>query len=682
MIPRALALLVLAFLAVPLAAQSPGQASAPSWQASAPEPLYQNPGGRRHIDLSGPWQVLVDPLSAGDRPSFTGLGGVEVFRARPEPRGLAFAEFVFNPAETLQVPADWVRQNPRLDLYEGAVWYLKRFELPAAPDGLRRILHVGAANYRTDVYINGTLVARHEGGFTPFAVDLTRHLKPGSNALVLKVDNRLDSLTVPTRFSDWHNYGGITGAVRLLELPEQRLVTWAIRLADLERREVVAEIEASPEAAGRTLTVSLPEIGESAKATIGPDGRARLVWHTRAGLWSPQQPTLHRVRIAIAGGEATEDVIGLRTIEARGGDIFLNGERIVLRGISAHAVTTRHAGRAVGEEDARQLVGEVKALGANFVRLAHYPHDEAVAREADRQGLLVWSELPVYWAVAFESPQVLENVRRQARAMVERDRNRASIILWSIANETPDTPARLAFLRAIAGEVRQRDPSRLITAALLVDTAKSAPLLARTLAARLLQDPALPTDQRQKLAAWFEKASGTPATPDALAAATKAPVFRIDDPLAEVLDVAALNEYFGWYYASFLARMVPADEERLAAAILALMPEVRFVPPAGKPFVVSEFGADAKAGLPGGAGRMFTEEYQAEVYRRQLAMLAAHEGIDGVSPWVLQDFRSPLRPFPGIQDGYNRKGVIDETGRRKLAFAVLREAYLSGWPQR
>lgn len=681
MILRTLGALLLALVATPLGAQSPGQAVAPAWSASEPEPLYQHPSGRKHVDLSGPWEVLVDPLSAGDRPSFTGLGGVEVFRARAAPTGLAFAEYVFDPASTLQVPSDWVRQDPRLDLYEGAIWYLKRFEMPAVSDGRRRILHVGAANYRTDVYINGTLVARNEGGFTPFAVDLTRHLKPGSNALVLKVDNRLDALSVPTRFSDWHNYGGITGAVRLLELPERRLVTWAVRLADLKRREVVAEIEASPETAGQMITVSLPALGETASARIGPDGRARLVWRTRAGLWSPQHPTLHRLRITIAGGETVEDMIGLRTIEARNGDIFLNGERIVLRGISTHAVTTRHAGRAVGEEDARQLISEVKALGANFVRLAHYPHDEDVAREADRQGVLVWSELPVYWAVAFDNPQVLENVRRQARAIVERDRNRASIILWSIANETPNTPARLAFLREIASEVRSRDPSRLITAALLVDSAKSAPMLARTLVARLLQDPALPDAERQKLAAWFERAGGAPVTPGALAAAAKAPVFRIDDPLAEVLDVAALNEYFGWYYASFLARMVPADEQRLAEAILTLMPEVRFAPPEGKPFVISEFGADAKAGLEGGAGRMFTEEYQAEVYRRQLEMLAGHEGIDGVSPWVLQDFRSPLRPYPGIQDGYNRKGVIDETGRRKQAFEVLREAYLKGWPQ-
>ena len=681
MLARALAALALAFLAAPLTAQSPGQSNVAPWQASVPELLYQHPAGRRHIDLSGPWEVLVDPLSAGDRPSFTGLGGVEVFRARPQPEGLVFAEFVFDPAKTFTVPADWVRQDKALDLYEGTVWYLKRFTLPAEEDDLRRILHVGAANYRTDVYINGTLVARHEGGFTPFAVDLTRHLKPGSNALVLKVDNRLDGLTVPTRFSDWHNYGGITGAVRLLELPEQRLVNWAIRLADLKRREVVLEVEAAPEAAGSFVTASLPGLGESARAVIDASGRARLTWRTRAGLWSPGQPTLHTLRIAIAGGETVEDQIGLRIIEARGGDIFLNGERVILRGISTHAVTTRHPGRAVGPEDARQLIGEVKALGANFVRLAHYPHDEAVAREADRQGILVWSELPVYWAVAFNNPEVLENVRRQARAMVERDRNRASIILWSIANETPNTPARLAFLRDIAAEVRGRDPSRLITAALLVDSSKSAPLLARTLAARLLQDPALPDAERQKLTAWLEKASGAPLNAETLAAAAKAPVFRIDDPLAEVLDVAALNEYFGWYYASFLARMVPADEQRLAAAILSLMPEVRFVPPAGKPFVVSEFGADAKAGLEGGEGRMFTEEYQAEVYRRQLAMLAGHEGIDGVSPWVLQDFRSPLRPYPGVQDGYNRKGVIDETGRRKRAFEVLREAYLKGWPQ-
>lgn len=681
MLLRCFIAIALACQAVAAQAQSPGQVSTVPWQATEPERLYQHPEGRRHLDLSGPWQVLVDPLSAGDRPSFTGLGGVEVYKAQPAPTGLAFAEFVFNAGKTLQVPADWGRQDPRLDLYEGPVWYLKRLDLQP-DDGLARILHVGAANYRTDVYVNGIAVARHEGGFTPFSVDLTRYLKAGTNALVLKVDNRLDALTVPTRFSDWHNHGGITGPVRLLELPERRLVSWAIRLADLATREIVLDVEATSQAAGQLVTVSLADVGEQAQARIGPDGRARLVWRTRAALWSPASPALHRLQLSIAGGENVTDTIGLRTITARNGDLFLNGERLILRGISSHAVSTRHAGRAVGTADARQLLGEVKALGGNFVRLAHYPHDEAVVREADRMGVLVWSELPVYWAVAFESPDALTNVRRQARAMVERDRNRASIILWSVANETPNTPARLAFLKEVAADVRGLDQSRLLTAALLVDTAKSAPLLARTLAGRLLQDRALPEGERSRLAAWFEKATGAPATPDRINAAAAPPVFRIEDPLADVLDVAALNEYFGWYYASFLARMVPADEGRLAAAILALMPDVRFVPPAGKPFVVSEFGADARAGLAGGAGRMFTEAYQAEVYRRQLAMLAAHPGIDGVSPWVLQDFRSPLRPYPGVQDGYNRKGLIDETGRRKQAFKVLRDAYRKGWPQR
>ena len=675
------AALVALLLAAPAAAQSPGQAAAPTWAATPPEPLYQHPAGRRHIDLSGTWRILVDPLSAGDRPSFTGLGGVEVYRARPAPEGLRFAEFVFSDARTFEVPSDWSRQDTALDLYEGPVWYHRRVTLPAA-DCMARILHIGAANYRTDVYLNGTLLARHEGGFTPFSVDLTRQLKPGANDIVLKVDNRLDARTVPTRFSDWWNYGGVTGPVRLLELPAARLVGWQLTLTDLASRTVELKVEASPEAAGKRLTASLPDVGERLSARIGPDGTARLSWRTRAALWSPATPTLHRLRLAIEGGEQVDDEVGLRTIRAKDGDLFLNGERLILRGVSAHAVSPRHKGRAVGAEDARQLLGEVKALGGNFVRLAHYPHDEAVVREADRMGLLVWSELPVYWAVAFDDPQVLETVRRQARDMVLRDRNRASVILWSIANETPNTPARLAFLKQVAADVRALDSSRLLTAALLVDTAKSAPALARTLVARILSDPATPAEERARLAAWFEKAAGAPVTPDLLAAAAAAPRFPIGDPLADTLDVASLNQYFGWYYASFLARMVPADEDRLARAILDLMPEIRFVPPEGKPFLISEFGADAAVGLPGGAGRMFTEEYQAEVYRRQLDMLARHTGIDGVSPWVLQDFRSPLRPFPGVQDGYNRKGLIDETGRRKKAFFVLRDAYLNGWPAR
>ena len=250
-------------------------------------------------------------------------------------------------------------------------------------------------------------------------------------------------------------------------------------------------------------------------------------------------------------------------------------------------------------------------LGANFVRLAHYQHDEHMVREADRRGLLVWSELPVYWGIAFDDESVLANALAQADEMVIRDRSRASVILWSVANETLPSDARLAFLTALVDRVRTVDPTRLTTAALL--TIPSA-------------DPEV----------------------------------HVTDPLGEVIDVVAINQYLGWYYGN-------RDD----------IPTTRFTTEFAKPIVFSELGAGAKAGRHGTADEIWTEEFQAAVYEAQLAMIADHEDCVGLSPWILKDFRTPLRVLPGVQDGYNRKGLFSEEGEPKLAVDVLRSFYES-----
>jgi beta-glucuronidase len=143
------------------------------------------------------------------------------------------------------------------------------------------------------------------------------------------------------------------------------------------------------------------------------------------------------------------------------------------------------------------LLGWVRELGGNYVRLAHYPHDERMTRLADRLGMLVWSEIPVYWAVEFDNPLVLTKAKQQLHSMIRRDRDKASVVLWSVANETPMTPARIEFLKALVAQTREEDPTRLVTAALLVRA-----------------------EGRTKI---------------------------IDDPLGEVLDVIGFNEYIGWY---------------------------------------------------------------------------------------------------------------------------------------
>jgi beta-glucuronidase len=247
-------------------------------------------------------------------------------------------------------------------------------------------------------------------------------------------------------------------------------------------------------------------------------------------------------------------------------------------------------------------------MGCNFVRLAHYPHDETMLRAADRMGLLVWSENPVYWAIQFDNPKVLAKAEQQLDEEIETSRNHAAIILWSMANETPNNEARTRFITTLANHARELDPTRLITAALLV------------------------------------RAEGH----------TKI----VDDPLGKALDVIGTNEYVGWY------EQTPEGADTTEWRI-----------DYQKPLIMSEFGGGAKAGLHGADTERWTEEYQASIYRHQIGMLNRIPQLRGMSAWILMDFRSPTRNLAGIQDGFNRKGLISDQGQKKLAFFILQKAY-------
>ncbi len=146
-----------------------------------------------------------------------------------------------------------------------------------------------------------------------------------------------------------------------------------------------------------------------------------------------------------------------------------------------------------------QLLGWAKDLGCNMVRLAHYPHDESMTRLADSIGLLVWSEIPVYWTIDFSSKAVLEKAKGQLNEMLTRDHNRASVIIWSVGNETPVSDARTSFMKTLIETARANDPTRLLSAALEVHYVPGQNLRS------------------------------------------------IDDPLGEYVDLVAFNEYLGWY---------------------------------------------------------------------------------------------------------------------------------------
>ena len=351
------------------------------------------------------------------------------------------------------------------------MWYKRNFRHePHA--GKHTVLYFGAVNYEAVVYVNGKKVGTHEGGFTPFNYDITDVVVPGDNFLIVKVDNKRRANAVPTNIFDWWNYGGITRDVVLLEVDEVYVEDYSISLFEKDSKKISMSVRLNRPQPGKQVEVSIPELKIKKKLMTDAEGCASLVVKAKPQLWTPESPKLYKMDI-VCGNDRISDEIGFRTIETSGKQILLNGKPIFLKGISIHEEKTNGGGRANGTEDAHLLLGYAKELGCNFVRLAHYPHNEWAVREAERMGVLVWSEIPCYWTIAWTDPKTYDNAARQLTDMIRRDHNRANVIIWSIANETPHSAERDQFLSRLAKHARSLDSTRLISMAMEVTSASN-----------------------------------------------------------------------------------------------------------------------------------------------------------------------------------------------------------------
>ena len=348
------------------------------------------------------------------------------------------------------------------------------------------------------VYLNTKLLGKHVGGFTPFNYDVTDLIKDGENFVILKVDNKRKKENVPTEIFDWWNYGGITRDVFLVETEQIFIQNYFFRLDKTNQNQVLFNAELSSKISGKTVEVSIPELKVLESFTSDSEGKVSGNFKIKnLSLWTPENPKLYEVELKL-DNDKIKDEIGFRIIETSGKKILLNNKPIYLRGISIHEEKTNGGGRANSKEDAQKLLGWAKELGCNYVRLAHYPHNEYMVREAEKMGFLVWSEIPVYWTIDWENPETLNNAKRQLTDMIVRDRNRANVIIWSIANETPRGDARERFLSQLADHARSLDPTRLISMAMEVTSAVNY-------------------------------------------------VNRLEDNMNKYVDVISFNEYIGWY---------------------------------------------------------------------------------------------------------------------------------------
>ena len=576
-------------------------------------PLIQNVNAYETMSLNGEWNYIVDVQEEG----------YYDYRMKPTPWGFFrnakpqkpedLIEYDFDKSPTMQIPSDWNTKDERLFFYEGTVWFKRSFQ--AVPmEECRTLLYFGAVNYDCRVWVNGHEVGHHVGGFTPFNFDISDLLKEGENTVIVKVDNKRHPEDVPTQIFDWWNYGGITRDVKLVKVTPVYLEDYNVQLqkadAKAKMREICFSAKLNKAEAGHEVTLFIPELKLEQKLTTDAEGKVSGTMKVSAKkltLWSPENPKRYQVQVTL-DNSTVADEIGFRTIETRDKQILLNGQPIFLKGISIHNEKPNGGGRANTVEDARTLLSWAKELGCNFVRLAHYPHHEEMVREAEKMGILVWSEIPVYWTIAWTNPATFANARQQLTDMISRDHNRANVIIWSIANETPHSAERDDFLGRLAQYARTLDDTRLISMAMEVTGASNY-------------------------------------------------VNRLNDNMNKYVDVVSFNEYVGWY----------RDVNDA--------PKMTWEIPYNKPVIISEFGGGARYGYHGAQNQRWTEEFQENLYRENLAMLDKIDGLSGTTPWILKDFRSPRRVLPGVQDYYNRKGLVSDKGEKKKAFFVLRDWY-------
>jgi beta-glucuronidase len=562
-----------------------------------------NVQSRASTGLNGNWKAIIDPAGSGE--------WLQVWKERQPVRKTDFFEYSFEGGPVLTVPGDFNTQLCELAYYEGTVWYKKEFSY-AIPGGKRLFLHFGAVNYMADVYLNGEKTGSHKGGFTPFQFEITGKIKPGKNSLIVRVNNQRLKNGLPGLGYDWLNYGGITRDVHLIETGNTYIEGHSIQLKKGSLNTVSGWVQLNGTQLRQNISIQFPELNLVYKTKTDTGGMAKVELSSAFKLWSPESPKLYKIIIE-SETDTVVDNIGFRSIEVKGSKVLLNGKQIFLKAVNIHEENPYKGGRACSKEDAGLLLNSARELGCNLVRLSHYPHNENMIKEAERMGLMVWSEIPVYQHIEFADSTVSQKMELMLKEMIHRDRNRCGIIVWSLSNETyPGTPNRNKALIELTQKCRALDSARLITH--VMNTQK-----------------------------YVNN------------------IFEVWDTLYRYSDLIAINEYIGWYV-PWQGR--PSDTKW------------KLVYP-GKPVFISEFGGEALYGSKGPADEAdyWTEEYQAKIYTNQIGMFNTIPNLCGVCPWLLFDYRSPGRMHPVYQKGYNRKGLLSDKGDKKQAWYIIKEYY-------
>lgn len=564
----------------------------------------------------------------------------------------------------IEVPSTYNAPGSPWRGHQGVAWFARRFPSPPDPAAWWRLCFQGVL-LRSQVWLNGAPLGEREGGYTPFYFDVTSALrKDGDNILVVRADNRLTYASLPPRVRPGHNpvwgvYGGIYRETYLEGLPGRylgKLTLRPYRDSSGAGFEAEALVHARDPAPACTLDLSLADPGgrpAGAYRAALPAGEAASGARFRFPLespepWAPGRPAHYRLEAAVRGAAGAE------TLWVKGGhrilDVTRDGLRIDGRTLFLKGVSKMEDHPVLGQSQTREIIAEdlrlIREMGANFIRLAHYPHHPEEIRQARDLGILVAEEIPYFhvgvgwtqWLVDFQGlggfpgssfglkqlhdRRLLLHAQRSLIEMLERDGNNPAVILWSLGNESytlNDRAGRLyGWLRQVA---REFDPARPVS---MAEMTYYLPLL------------------------------------DARRAS------------ARHLDLASINMYYGWYFGG--AEGAPPHLD----AFRSRHPE--------KPILLSEFGAEAALGRTDSSGprtgdrvfwpRTYSESYQAGLLVAHVQAAWERPYVAGVAPWCFADFYCPWFPHNPVPE-YNTKGVMTRERVPKQGYFALQKLYRS-----
>jgi beta-glucuronidase len=556
------------------------------------------------IELDTGWQFRTDPQEVGETTGW-------IHALPPATR-------------RVDLPHTW---NIGVDHdFLGVGWYFLDFEGPAIPLQGHAILHFGATFYSAKIWLNGVAVGAHEGGYTSYEFDVTRHLRT-RNLLAVRIDNRPGAATIPglanrgesDAWYDWWPYGGIVRDVGLRVTGPAWIERQAIRTtlegdAATVTDRVFLRGSATATHAG-TVRVSVLdehdiEVAKASRPFVpgdkGTQVSVELRWQ-HPELWSLDRPYLYRVRAQVVTAqsdvaEESAETFGVRTVEIRDRHLLLNGQRVRLTGMTRHEDSPAE-GLAETRGTMLRDYNEMKALHTTLTRPVHYPQNPFVLDYADRNGILLIPEIPVWHfsEAQLADPKVQALARRQMREMIEEDGNHPSIFAWSVANESATaTPEGIAYFRMMRDWIRKLDPDRYVSFA----------------------DDKLPA------------------------------VVRAEQSAANDADFLMMNEYYGSWHGP--AAELPAALDHVDATF----PQ--------KMVIISEFGyAGIFSHSPAKA-----DQARIRILQEQFPILAARDWIAGAILWCYQDYKSRRNLWPGQTEGYVEHGLVDENRQRKPSYEV------------